>query len=363
MAKAASTTKSGIPTISTDILEQIAGNIEQVVWLRDNNTGEILYVSPSFESVWGRSCESFYANQKVLIESVHPEDRVQVMVARDHSDQKPFTQVYRIIRPDDSLRWISCRAFLVHDDVNSNHYQVNIAQDISKQNQVDLALRKALDRSREQFTLSRRMSLTRKPEAVLKTLMSAQELRPAQRAALLFFNNPKAGPNHGVELTATWSSHQEISAWLSEASLYEEMDFWNLVQPGRTITINSVINNPRISATLRDYLLAGNIQSFVLFPLVTSGIWLGCLVVYFEEDVLFSHMELAHLKVLIDQATITLYNLKLLKIEEELRHEAEQANAIKTEFLGMISHELRTPLTSIIGFTNTLLAEDVTWEL
>ena len=188
MAKAASTTKSGIPTISTDILEQIAGNIEQVVWLRDNNTGEILYVSPSFESVWGRSCESFYANQKVLIESVHPEDRVQVMVARDHSDQKPFTQVYRIIRPDDSLRWISCRAFLVHDDVNSNHYQVNIAQDISKQNQVDLALRKALDRSREQFTLSRRMSLTRKPEAVLKTLMSAQELRPAQRAALLFFN-------------------------------------------------------------------------------------------------------------------------------------------------------------------------------
>ncbi len=28
----------------------------------------------------------------------------------------------------------------------------------------------------------------------------------------------------------------------------------------------------------------------------------------------------------------------------------------------MISHELRTPLTSIIGFTTTLLAEDVAWE-
>ena len=28
----------------------------------------------------------------------------------------------------------------------------------------------------------------------------------------------------------------------------------------------------------------------------------------------------------------------------------------------MISHELRTPLTSIIGFTTTLLAQDVTWE-
>ena len=28
----------------------------------------------------------------------------------------------------------------------------------------------------------------------------------------------------------------------------------------------------------------------------------------------------------------------------------------------MISHELRTPLTSILGFTTSLLAEDVTWE-
>jgi len=68
------------------------------------------------------------------------------------------------------------------------------------------------------------------------------------------------------------------------------------------------------------------------------------------------------LKVLIDQATITLYNLKLLKIEEESRHDAERANEIKTEFLAMISHELRTPLTSIIGFTTTLMAEDVTWD-
>jgi PAS domain S-box-containing protein len=362
MIQAESKTENATPTISSGILEQIAENIEQVVWLRDYDSGEILYISPSFEAVWGRSCESFYANQKVLIESVHPEDRVQVMVTRDHRNDKPFTQVYRIYRPDGNLRWISNRAFLVEDVSKNKHYQVNIAQDITKQNQVDQSLRKALDRSREQFTLSRRMSLTRRPEAVLKTLMSAQELRPALRAALLFFNDPVAGPNHGVELTAAWLSHQDKTAWLSEANLYEEMDFWNLAQSSRTITINSLSTNPRVSTLLRDYLLEGKIQSFVLFPLVTSGIWLGCLVVYFDKDLQFSHMELAHLKVLIDQATITLYNLKLLKNEEELRREAERANAIKTEFLGMISHELRTPLTSIIGFANTLLADDVTWE-
>jgi two-component system sensor histidine kinase KdpD len=100
----------------------------------------------------------------------------------------------------------------------------------------------------------------------------------------------------------------------------------------------------------------------VLFPLLTSGEWLGCLVVYYNEDTRFSHIELRHLKVLIDQATITLFNLKLLEVEAESRHEAERANEIKTEFLAMISHELRTPLTSIIGFTTTMLADDVNWE-
>lgn len=362
MRKPTSETKNDIPILSSAIFKQIADNIHQVIWLRDNTTGQILYVSPSFESVWGYSCESLIANPKVLIESVHPEDRVQVMVARDHSNHKSFDQVFRILHPDSSLRWISAHSFFVHGDPDNTLYQVYIAQDITKQNHVDQSLRKALDRSREQFTLSRRMSLARKPEAVLKTLLSAQELRPAERAALLFFHDPKAGPSHGAEITAIWISDHDKPTWFSETSLYEDIDFWNLVQPNRPNIINNVGINPRLPAQVRDFLLEGKIQSFILFPLVTSGIWIGCLAVYYEEDVQISRIELAHLKVLIDQATITLYNLKLLKIEGESRHEAEQANAIKTEFLAMISHELRTPLTSIIGFTTTLLAEDVTWE-
>ncbi len=192
-------------------LKQIAENIEQVFWLRDIRSGRILYVSPAFETVWGRSGESLYANPQILIESVHPEDRLQVMVARPQDDHKPSNQAYRILRPDGALRWIFVRTFSIRDETGETSSLFCIAQDITDQKQVELALNKTLDRTREQFDLSRKMSLARKPAAVLKTLMSAHELRFAQRAAVLFFDNPKVGPARGVELTAAWLANQDLS--------------------------------------------------------------------------------------------------------------------------------------------------------
>lgn len=341
-------------------LSQVAQIIEQVVWLRDSS-GRILYVNPAFETVWGRSVASLYADPNILIESVHPEDRVQVMVARPRSDRQPFNQAYRILRPDGSQRWIFAQTSLLNNLTGEADYQFCIAQDITDQKQVELALRRTLDRSREQFDLSRKMSLARKPETVLKAVMSAHELRSAQRAALLFFDNPGIGPARGVELTASWLSSQTLPPWLSESNLYEEPAFWELLQPNRTVVISGIASDPRVTPQVRDFLLEGQTQTLAILPLVATGEWRGCLLVYYNDVHSFDHNELRHLKVLVDQAAITLYNLQLLEVEEESRQEAERANEIKTKFLAMISHELRTPLTSIIGFTTTLLAEDVTW--
>jgi K+-sensing histidine kinase KdpD len=287
---------------------------------------------------------------------------VQVLVGRPHNDYKPINQTYRITRPDGSLKWIYAHSFLIFDEVLAVDYLLCIAEDISDQKQIEMALRKTLDRTREQFDLSRKMSLARKPEAVLKTLMSAHELRSAQRAALLFFENIQIGPARGVELTAVWQSSQNLSPWLSESNLYEEPAFWELLHPNRMALISAVQSDPRLTPLVRSFILEGDIQTIAIFPLVASAEWLGCLVVYYKNEHQFDHNELRHLKLLVDQATITLFNLRLLDIEEESRHEAEKANEIKTQFLAMITHELRTPLTSILGFTTTLLAEDVAWE-
>jgi PAS domain S-box-containing protein len=348
-------------------LQQILQNIKQVIWLLDPSTGAILYVSPAFESIWGRSCQSFYADPVTLIESVHPEDRVKVLSAHPDDNRKSSNQSYRILRPDGSLRWISAQTFLIGEKSAGTDYQVYVAQDITDQNQVDLTLRKALDRSREQFTLSRRMSLARKPEAVLKTLMSAAELRSAKRAFVLFFESQGEGPPHEIEVIASWSSVKSLidpatTETAYEAGLFEDLAGLDLFQPVKPVTVTDISKNQRITPAIRSLLQKTQIQTVSTFPLVALGNWLGCLLVLYPQEKHFEPFELRHIKVLVDQATITLYNLQLLEIEAESRHEAERANEIKTRFLAMISHELRTPLTSIKGFTTTLLAEDVIWE-
>ena len=349
------------PVISQPHLNQIVQNIEQVLWLRDNVSGRIVYVSPAFETVWGHSSENLYADPTILIESVHPEDRVQVMVARPHDEHKAYDQEYRILRPDGSMRWIFARTFLIQNNGDSS-FLFCIAQDITDQKQTEITLRKNLERSREQFDLSHKMSLARKPEAVLKTLMSAHELRSAQRSALLIFDDPKNGPIIGVELAASWVSRETIEPWINKTTLYEEPAFWELFKSNQTVLISTAQSDPALIPAVRDLLAEGQIHTTVIFPLIVSGNWLGSLVVHYTQEHHFIHSELRQLKKLIDQATITLFNLKLLEVEAESRHEAEHANEIKTEFLAMISHELRTPLTSIIGFTTTLLAKDVNWE-
>jgi signal transduction histidine kinase len=53
-------------------------------------------------------------------------------------------------------------------------------------------------------------------------------------------------------------------------------------------------------------------------------------------------------------------DVKAAQAAREQQHAAEQANAMKSQFLARVSHELRTPLNAVLGFSQLLRLDTVT---
>ncbi|MDO4996147.1 MAG: ATP-binding protein [Bacilli bacterium] len=52
-------------------------------------------------------------------------------------------------------------------------------------------------------------------------------------------------------------------------------------------------------------------------------------------------------------------DVKMVNEMEKAKKEADQANKSKTEYLSNVSHEIRTPLNAILGFSQSMLEEDI----
>ncbi|GIX26366.1 MAG: hypothetical protein KatS3mg123_0247 [Burkholderiales bacterium] len=91
---------------------QLAEYIQGVFYLTDPDNREMLYVSPAYEAIWGRSRESLYANPRSWADAILPEDRERVRAALEkESITGSFDEEYRISRPDGIIRWIRARSF------------------------------------------------------------------------------------------------------------------------------------------------------------------------------------------------------------------------------------------------------------
>jgi|GEM_PF-3958989 len=126
--------------------QTIAQVISQLFFVR-SETGQFLYVSPAYETIWGRTCESLYADSSSWMEAIHPDDRLIISQSVSQQFQHTsdsITREYRIIRPDGEVRWIFAQVKQVSDDVGNTKSFVGFAADISDRKQVEIQLQKAV---------------------------------------------------------------------------------------------------------------------------------------------------------------------------------------------------------------------------
>jgi PAS domain S-box-containing protein len=122
---------------------QIAENSGQVFWLTDWKERKLLYVSPSYEAVFDRSCESMREDRRSWLDAVHPEDRERIdrAFAEEGERGEPTDQEYRIVRRDGSIRWIHDRSIPIRDATGEVYRWVSVAEDITRRKQTELRVR------------------------------------------------------------------------------------------------------------------------------------------------------------------------------------------------------------------------------
>jgi PAS domain S-box-containing protein len=131
---------------------QLAENITKVFWMSDRDKNEVLYVSPAYESVWGRSCRSLYEQPRSFFDAIHPDDkeRVAEQFLRRQARGEAADVEYRVVRPDGAVRWVWDRAFPIRDEAGLVYRLAGIAEDITERKRTEEALREA-DRKKDEF--------------------------------------------------------------------------------------------------------------------------------------------------------------------------------------------------------------------
>jgi diguanylate cyclase (GGDEF)-like protein/PAS domain S-box-containing protein len=157
---------------SDEKFRQLAGHIPQVFWMTDATQTSLIYASPNYEQVTGRSLAELRANSRSWLEIIHEHDRERVKNARKTKALTGEYDIeYRIVRTDRTIRWIHDRAFPITNRNGEIYRIAGIGEDITERKEAQQKL----------MHLAHYDSLTSLPNRVLFHDRLKQTLAQAQR--------------------------------------------------------------------------------------------------------------------------------------------------------------------------------------
>jgi diguanylate cyclase (GGDEF)-like protein/PAS domain S-box-containing protein len=116
---------------SEKLFRELAANIPEALWIRDDEQQTIQYVNRAWQKISGIRAVPGDAVEKVY-KIIHPDDLPWVAHERRKAPGAQSGNEFRIVRPDQSVRWVHARMFSVPNPSGETPWIAELIEDITQ---------------------------------------------------------------------------------------------------------------------------------------------------------------------------------------------------------------------------------------
>lgn len=121
----------------------MADNIDEIFWLLDPKSLEVIYVNPAFEHICEQPLAFIHAAPAAYREIIHPEDAPRVLSQLALLEKTgELHEQFRIVCPSGSVKWIEVWGFTAKDKLGNVTALVGTAQDVTLHKRAEDGFRK-----------------------------------------------------------------------------------------------------------------------------------------------------------------------------------------------------------------------------
>ncbi|MEO4048080.1 sensor domain-containing diguanylate cyclase [Pseudomonas sp. CAU 1711] len=131
------------------LVNSLLGSLNVVLWALDWTAHKVVYVSPAYERIFGRSAALLLAGYDQWLDSIYPDDMEYAVQSLQSVHQLGSVEQreYRIVRGDGEVRWLSDKCFLSSPRLlGGQSLVVGIAEDITEKKALQSELQRLATR-------------------------------------------------------------------------------------------------------------------------------------------------------------------------------------------------------------------------
>ncbi len=199
---------------------ELIKSIKEVFWLADAETDEMIFVSDSYQEVFGLTVQSLIDNAESWRKTIHPDDKDRVIAAVELGYANgTFAEEFRIILESGEEKWVISRIFAIRNEKGEIIKLSGFVEDITQKKEQAIKIGKIADQLDIVHAIENTILTSESTTAIIyNTLQKTIDKLPVLRASLALFK-----PEEGTFYSYAVMANDKIS--ITDGKVYGIEDF------------------------------------------------------------------------------------------------------------------------------------------